>query len=167
MWTLSEAKGLHVEFGFSSRWMMQKSAKGWEETLMRRVLIVGIIYMIKAFTWRFVLDAGKLRNFHNSVKNEATVDVHGCVITEPKVYLILLRYTDGVVYISAWASALLVRLNWAMRRPPSVGRVTVRLPRFFRVYPKLDINPIRDREPLEAIFRSDGIFFTRWFEGEA
>ena len=65
------------------------------------------------------------------------------------------------VYISAWASALLVRLNWAMRRPQSVGRVTVRLPRFFRVYPKLDINPIRDREPLEAIFRSDGIFFTR------
>ena len=50
------------------------------------------------------------------------------------MYLILLRYTDGVVYISAWASALLVRLNWAMRRPQSVGRVTVRLPRFFRVY---------------------------------
>ena len=131
MWTLSEAKGLYVEFGFSSRWMMQKSAKGWEETLMRRVLIVGIIYMIKAFTWRFVLDAGKLRNFHNSVKNEATVDVHGCVITEPKVYLILLRYTDGVVYISAWASALLVRLNWAMRRPLSVGRVTVWTPTLF------------------------------------
>ena len=34
-------------------------------------------------------------------------------------------------YISAWASALLVQLYRAMRRPQSVGRVTVRLPRFF------------------------------------
>ena len=34
-------------------------------------------------------------------------------------------------YISAWASALLVQLYRAMRRPQYVGRVTVRLPRFF------------------------------------
>ena len=64
-------------------------------------------------------------------------------------------------HIQREASALLVLQRWAMREPQCVGRVTVRLPRFFRVYPKLDINPIRDREPLEAIFRSDGIFFTR------
>ena len=40
-------------------------------------------------------------------------------------------YTKGLVYISAWASALLVRLNWAMRRPLSVGRVTVWTPTLF------------------------------------
>ena len=99
MWTLSEARGLHVEFGFSSRWMMQKSAKGWEETLMRRVLIVGIIYMIKAFTWRFVLDAGKLRNFHNSVRNEATVDVHGCVTPRQRYALFYRVYQRFGIHI--------------------------------------------------------------------
>ena len=99
MWTLSEAKGLYVEFGFSSRWMMQKSAKGWEETLMRRVLIVGIIYMIKAFTWRFVLDAGKLRNFHNSVRNEATVDVHGCVTPRQRYALFYRVYQRFGIHI--------------------------------------------------------------------
>ena len=28
------------------------------------------------------------------------------------------------IYISAWASALLVRQRWATRRPQAVGRVT-------------------------------------------
>ena len=78
---------------------MQKSAKGWEETLMRRVLIVGIIYMIKAFTWRFVLDAGKLRNFHNSVKNEATVDVHGCVTPRQRYALFYRVYQRFGIHI--------------------------------------------------------------------
>ena len=40
-------------------------------------------------------------------------------------------YTKGLVYISAWASALLVLLNWAMRRLLSVGRVTVWTPTLF------------------------------------
>ena len=35
------------------------------------------------------------------------------------------------VYISAWASTLLVQQHRAMRRPQSVGRVTGRIPRFF------------------------------------
>ena len=34
------------------------------------------------------------------------------------------------VYISAWASTLLVQQYWAMRRPRFVGRVTGRIPRF-------------------------------------
>ena len=34
-------------------------------------------------------------------------------------------------YISAWASALLVLLDRAMRRPQSVGRVTVQIPALF------------------------------------
>ena len=35
------------------------------------------------------------------------------------------------VYISAWASTLLVQQYRAMRRPQNVGRVTGRIPRFF------------------------------------
>ena len=35
------------------------------------------------------------------------------------------------IYISAWGSALLVQLDWAMRRPWNAGRVMIRLPRFF------------------------------------
>ena len=35
------------------------------------------------------------------------------------------------VFISAWASTLLVQLHWAMRRPRFVGRVTGRIPRFY------------------------------------
>ena len=65
------------------------------------------------------------RNFvtFNPVKHKATVDAHGYV------------YTAGVcpsfrgkclrMYISAWASALLVLTGWAMRRPLCVERVTV------------------------------------------
>ena len=34
------------------------------------------------------------------------------------------RYVKGAIYIQAWASALLVQLDWAMRRPSDVGRVT-------------------------------------------
>ena len=34
-----------------------------------------------------------------------------------------IRYANGA--IQAWASALLVQLDWAMRRPSDVERVTV------------------------------------------
>ena len=67
------------------------------------------------------------------VRNEATVDVHWCVITSRRYTLLYIRYAKGAIYIQAWASALLVQLRWAMRRPPSVGRVMVWLPRFFRI----------------------------------
>ena len=40
------------------------------------------------------------------------------------VSLLLYRYVMAI-NISAWASALLVLTGWAMRRPQSVGRVTV------------------------------------------
>ena len=33
-------------------------------------------------------------------------------------------HAKGAIYIQAWASALLVQLDWAMRRPSDVGRVT-------------------------------------------
>lgn len=41
---------------------------------------------------------------------------------------------DGVYTYTAWASALLVLLFRAMRRPPSVGRVTGKVPTLFFVY---------------------------------
>ena len=49
------------------------------------------------------------------------------------------------VYISAWASTLLVQQHWAMRRPRFVGRVTGRIPRFllFCRQLKLVISPIK------------------------
>ena len=82
------------------------------------------------------------------VRNEATVDVHGCVITSRRYTLLYIRYAKGAIYIQAWASALLVLTTWAMRRPQAVGRVAVRVPRFFRKYTKKthDSNHrIRDR----------------------
>lgn len=47
------------------------------------------------------------------------------------MYLIIIRYAKGALYIQAWASALLVQLDWAMRRPSDVGRVTVKTPTLF------------------------------------
>ena len=54
-----------------------------------------------------------------------------------------IRIGDSV-NISAWASKLLVQLDWAMRRPRFVGRVTGRIPRFllFCRQLKLVISPI-------------------------
>ena len=40
----------------------------------------------------------------------------------------------GSIYISAWASALLVSTGWAMREPQSVGRVTDENSHAFFVY---------------------------------
>ena len=79
-----------------------------------------------------VLDAEKLRNFQLPSKDRASVDALWMCMHLSEVCVSFMRRTPvGELYISAWASALLVRLNWAMRRPQSVGRVTVRLPRFF------------------------------------
>ena len=50
------------------------------------------------------------------------------------MYLILLRYTDGVVYISAWASALLVQLQWAMREASIRGTSDDKTPTLFCIY---------------------------------
>jgi hypothetical protein len=52
------------------------------------------------------------------------VDVHGYVYYL-KHGLCLYGVTCLLLYISAWASALLVQQRWAMRRPRVVGRVTV------------------------------------------
>ena len=49
----------------------------------------------------------------------------------PYIYI---RYANGVIYIQAWASALLVLTIMGNPEPQSVGRVMVRLPRFFRIW---------------------------------
>ncbi len=64
-----------------------------------------------------------LRNFATFLysRDEATVDVHWvCQL----LYHILRTVEYVVLFISAWASALLVSLYRAMRRPLSVGRAT-------------------------------------------
>ena len=75
------------------------------------------------------------RNFANSkIKsmNIAMVDV-------PRVYSMpmLYPYKNIIwmlwlhIYISAWGSALLVQLDWAMRRPLYAGRVMIQAPALF------------------------------------
>lgn len=76
------------------------------------------IYIEKTFTWRFVLGTLKLRKF--------------LTLPQTKQQQVSARYVNVLVssllvkevfklYISAWASALLVRTGWAMRRPQSAG----------------------------------------------
>jgi hypothetical protein len=58
----------------------------------------------------------------------------------PKWMCLLTRVHLGV-RISAWASALLVQQWWAMRRPQSVGRVTVQIPALF-LFNTVQIRPL-------------------------
>ena len=84
--------------------------------------------ILKAFTWRFVHDYLKLRNFHYPVTNLATVDVYGCdyITTNGVLYLYIIGgFTPcGAYIISAWALTLSVQQDKAMRRPQFVGQTT-------------------------------------------
>ena len=60
----------------------------------------------------------------------ATIDVHGCVFHQAKGIPYYIRYANGVIYILAWASALLVLTVMGIPEPRDVGRVTIGLPRF-------------------------------------
>lgn len=90
------------------------------------------------FWWKGVyfdalcLASGNFANFRNLVKSKATVDVHVYVNTSYSRHL----WRVIVVYIQAWALALLVLLSWAMRRPPGAGRVTKDRPALF-LYPNV------------------------------
>ena len=75
------------------------------------------------------------RNFANSkIKsmNIAMVDVPR-VYSMPMLYpyknIIWMQWLH--IYISAWGSALLVQLDWAMRRPLYAGRVMIQAPALF------------------------------------
>ena len=67
-----------------------------------------------------------------SSKNKAAVDVCGICFIFHK--LLISKFVKIFVYISAWASALLVRTGWAMRRPQSAGWVTGTDSRAFSLY---------------------------------
>ena len=68
------------------------------------------------------------------VRNEATVDVHGCVVTSRRYTLLYIRYAKGAIYIQAWASALLVLTVMGNTRASKCGTSNrYRLPRFFRI----------------------------------
>lgn len=51
------------------------------------------------------------------------------------IHLIISVGTEVVLYISAWALALLVSTGWAMRRPQNVKRETVQGFTFFMSIP--------------------------------
>ena len=72
----------------------------------------------------------------------ATVDaLWVCFISALGVSARLCAVHAGVhIYISAWASALLVQLYRAMRRPLCVGRATGTDSRAFFVYVQIEIN---------------------------
>ena len=87
---------------------------------------------------RLVFDTWKSCKLPNDiVKDEATVDVLGmCIYASPlptaiQISLLALCWEGSVIFISAWALALLVQQYRAMQEPPSVGRATERFPRFF------------------------------------
>ena len=83
---------------------------------------------------RFVLDVSESRKFSNSVLNLATVDAPGVIISLPVAYFVCKNslFTRVCLHdcyivmliISAWALALSVQQNWAMREPWYVGRTT-------------------------------------------
>ena len=79
--------------------------------------------MLKRRTLRFVPDASESGSSKLTVKEQGNKDVHRVCNTD--------TYPMGVVFISAWASALLVQTVKAMPEPRCVGRVTSELPRFF------------------------------------
>lgn len=60
-------------------------------------------------------------------KDGATVDVYGCV------YLPDRPQVCQVIFISAWASALLILYWWAMRRPELWDKRQVQFPRFLYI----------------------------------
>ena len=80
---------------------------------------VGTAYSGKAFIRRFVLGTSESRKFKIVVKFEATVDaLWVCFISALGVSVRSMYGRKGkYIYISAWASALLVQLRWAMREP--------------------------------------------------
>ena len=67
------------------------------------------IYMIKAFIWRFVLDLSKFSQSFITVKVHSNDRCSWVCIHQAKgIPYLYIRYADGVLYIQAWASALLV-----------------------------------------------------------
>ena len=81
-------------------------------------------YRKRRLLGRFVLNILKLRNFLKTRLRQSNGRCSWvCYTKQPGCLRVSVR-TVWVYYISAWASALLVLLSWAMRRPQSVGRVT-------------------------------------------
>ena len=66
------------------------------------------------------------------------VDVHGCVNRPCCISLSIQRYTNGV-YISAWASALLVQLTMGNARASECGTGNCKTPTLFHIYNYLNL----------------------------
>ena len=71
-----------------------RESGGCETQMLKRVLGGRSRHNEKAFTWRFVLDRLKLRNFQGIVMNIATVDDPGCDYSHP--FIDVHSYPKGV-----------------------------------------------------------------------
>lgn len=96
--------------------------KGWEAVLTRSTLIVGNIYMIRRLLDALFLMYWNFATFNHSQEWGNSRCPWVC-ITASTVYLLKVGNVSAYT-ISAWASALLVQLWWAMRKPQCVERVT-------------------------------------------
>lgn len=83
----------------------------------------------KAFTLRFVLDTLKSSKFLSRQRQGNGRCPTGMILSH---YFCTMQKVC-CVFISAWASALLVSTGWAMLEPQSVGRVTSQTPTLFRI----------------------------------
>ena len=111
--------------------------------MLNRVLDGRLRHNDKAFNWRLVLDVRKLRNFHvlsEHCNDECSRDVFiysffiptfGCNLSR-KGILYTYKEVVRLYYIHIWRglSRCSVQQYRAMRRPPSVERATLRVPRF-------------------------------------
>lgn len=93
---------------------------------------VGIKYG-KAFTLRFVLDTLKSSKFLSRQRQGNGRCPLGMILSH--VFCAMQKLC--CVFISAWASALLVSTGWAMLEPQSVGRVTSQTPTLFYYKPTI------------------------------
>ena len=83
----------------------------------------------KAFTWRFGFDTLRISQILSVNQKQSSGRCHGICLLSPIAMLLLLvggrAHGSLVVYIHIGVgSALLVSINWAMREPLSVRRVT-------------------------------------------
>ena len=95
-------------------------------------------YIRKGVYQRYVLGVSELRKLHHTV-HEHRNGRRPLGMSYASPYCTVPSQRNGQwggdIYISAWASALLVLTVWAMRRPLRAGRQRYRLPRFFVYMP--------------------------------
>ena len=82
------------------------------------------IYRKRRYLWRFVLDVQESGSSNNQSRIKATMTSIRYVVFVPFAMFTIKGFIawGAFIYISAWASALLVQTDWAMPEPLYVGR---------------------------------------------